>query len=77
LILPLLAMMFIAMGIRINAYGITENRYFVLAAGLWVTGSMLYLIISKEPRNVYLPASLPWWQCYRFAAPGAAILFRC
>lgn len=58
LILPLLAMMFIAMGIRINAYGITENRYFVLAAGLWVTGSMLYLIISKEPRNVYLPASL-------------------
>ncbi len=58
LILPLLAMMFVAMGIRINAYGITENRYFVLAAGLWVTGSMLYLIISKEPRNVYLPASL-------------------
>ena len=51
-------MMFVAMGIRVSAYGITENRYFVLAAGLWVTGSMLYLIFAKRPRNVFLPASL-------------------
>lgn len=58
LILPLLGLMFVAMSIRVKAYGITENRYFVLAAGLWVTGSMLYLIISKKPRNVFLPASL-------------------
>ncbi len=58
LLLPLLALMFAAMGVRIGAYGITENRYFVLAAGLWVTGSMLYLIISRKPRNVFLPAAL-------------------
>lgn len=58
LILPLLGMMFVAMGIRVSAYGITENRYFVLVAGLWVTGSMLYLIFSKRPRNVFLPATL-------------------
>lgn len=57
-ILPLLAMMFAAMGIRISAYGITENRYFVLLAGLWVTGAMLYLILSKKPRHIFLPASL-------------------
>lgn len=58
LILPLLGMMFAAMGIRVAAYGITENRYFVLATGLWVTGSMLYLIFARKPRNVFLPASL-------------------
>lgn len=58
LLLPLLALMFAAMGVRIGAYGITENRYFVLAAGLWVTGSMLYLIISRKPRNIFLPAAL-------------------
>lgn len=58
LILPLLGLMFVAMGVRIAAYGITENRYYVLAAALWVTGSMLYLIFSKSPRNVFLPASL-------------------
>ncbi len=50
--------MFVAMGIRVAAYGITENRYYVLAAGLWVTGSMLYLIFSRSTRNVFLPASL-------------------
>lgn len=58
LLLPLLALMFAAMGVRIGAYGITENRYFVLAAGLWVAGSMLYLIISRKPRNVFLLAAL-------------------
>jgi len=54
IILPLLGMMFVSMGIRIQAYGITENRYLVLAAGLWVTGAMIYLIFVKNPRNVTL-----------------------
>lgn len=56
--LPLLAMMFTAMGVRINAYGFTENRYFVLAAGLWITGCMIYLIAAKRSRNIVLPVSL-------------------
>ncbi|WP_227764005.1 DUF4153 domain-containing protein [Zhaonella formicivorans] len=54
IILPLLVMMFVAMGIRINAYGITENRYLVVAAGIWVTCSMLYFLFCKEKKNVYL-----------------------
>lgn len=58
LILPLIGMMFVAMGKRIEAYGITENRYYVLIAGLWVTGWMLYYCFGKHPRNVLLPFSL-------------------
>lgn len=58
LILPLLAMMFVAMGIRINAYGITENRYFVMLAGLWVTGCMVYFNFIKNARNIVLPISI-------------------
>jgi len=58
LILPLIAMMFVAMGKRIEAFGITENRYYVLAAGLWVTGCMLYYCFTKRPRNMLLPVSL-------------------
>lgn len=57
IIIPLV-MMFIAMGIRIKAYGITENRYFVLVAGLWVTGCMIYYIFSKNIRNIILTVSL-------------------
>ncbi len=58
LILPLLAMMFVAMSIRIQNYGITENRYFVLIAGFWVTGIVLYYLFSKKVRNIVLPISL-------------------
>ncbi len=72
LLLPLLALMFTAMGVRIGAYGITENRYFVLAAGLWVTGSILYLIISKIPRNVFLPAALALAAVFSVYGPWSA-----
>lgn len=58
MLLPLLIMMFAAVGIRIYNYGITENRYFVLSAGLWVTGILLYYLFSKKVRNIILPISL-------------------
>lgn len=58
LILPILVMMFISMGIRINAYGITENRYFVMVLGIWVFCIMLYISFRKVHRNVILPISL-------------------
>jgi len=57
LLLPLLGMMFVATLIRVKAYGITENRYFVLVAGLWVTGYMIYLCFVKNPRNILIPIS--------------------
>ncbi|NLA12350.1 MAG: DUF4153 domain-containing protein [Firmicutes bacterium] len=71
-ILPLLGLMFVAMGIRINHYGITENRYFVLAAGLWVTGSMIYLTASRKPRHIYLPASLALVALLSVSGPWSA-----
>jgi hypothetical protein len=58
LILPLIGMMFVAMGKRVAAFGLTENRYYVLLAGLWVTGWMLYYCFTKHRRNVLLPISL-------------------
>lgn len=58
LLIPLLLMMFVAMGIRIKAYGITENRYFVLIAGIWTLGSTLYIAFVKNKRNVILVVTL-------------------
>jgi len=58
LLIPLLIMMFVSLGIRINAYGITENRYFVLVAGLWVMSCMLYYILNKNPKNIVFTISL-------------------
>ena len=57
-ILLLIVMMFISIGIRINAYGVTENRYFVVALGIWTFLVMIYFIAKKRLRNIILPISL-------------------
>ena len=58
LILPLLIMLFYSILLRISEYGFTESRYYVIVAGAWVFGSMIYLSIKKEAQNKYLPISL-------------------
>lgn len=58
LVLPAILVMFMAIAVRINAYGVTENRYFVVALGLWVFGIMLYFSLTKHFRNIILPVSL-------------------
>lgn len=58
LIIPLIIMMFVSMGIRIKAYGITENRYFVIVLGLWALGIMLNSNFVRTRRNIILPVSL-------------------
>ncbi|SET64703.1 protein of unknown function [Natronincola peptidivorans] len=57
-ILPLVAMMFVAIATRINAYGITESRYFVLIVGLWVTGVMIYYAVKKNIHTIIITISL-------------------
>jgi hypothetical protein len=58
IILPVLAMMFISISIRINAYGVTERRYFVIVLALWVFAVMIYLSFTKKLRNIIIPVSL-------------------
>ncbi len=53
--LPVLSIMFISIFIRINEYGITENRYFVLMAGIFVTLAMIYYIVYKNNSNITVP----------------------
>ncbi|MFT3901700.1 MAG: DUF4153 domain-containing protein [Niabella sp.] len=44
LLIPLLILMFVAIGKRISAYGFTEERVIVLATAIWLTGlALLYL----------------------------------
>lgn len=58
IILPILVMMFISMGIRINAYGVTENRYYVVVLALWVSAMMLYFSFIKKRINIIIPVTL-------------------
>lgn len=55
---PLLIILFAAIGRRVQEYGITENRYIVLALGVWLTGIVLHAALDA-PRDIrILPASL-------------------
>jgi hypothetical protein len=57
-LIPLLVMMFFAISIRINSYGVTENRYYVVLLGIWVMGIAFYYIFSRKKNNIILPLSL-------------------
>jgi len=57
-VIPLLLMMFVAIGIRISYYGITENRYYIIVLGLWTLGTMVYLNLRKPEKRIFLPLSL-------------------
>lgn len=58
LLIPILAMMFVSIGKRINQYGFTENRYYVVLLGIWILLVMIYFVLSKQLRNIFLPLSL-------------------
>lgn len=52
IILPILGMMFYAIIFRIREYGVTENRFFVLAAGIFTTLSNLYYVFYRKNSNI-------------------------
>lgn len=58
IILPILIMMFISMGIRINQYGLTENRYFVVIMGIWIVVTDLYIVFKEDYNSRLIPILL-------------------
>jgi len=57
-IFPLIILLFMAINVRISDYGITENRYFVLALATWLTFISVYLLITKQRNIKIIPISL-------------------
>jgi hypothetical protein len=58
LLLPLTLMLFIAIGIRIGEYGVTESRYYVVLLGVWLAGISLYAIVNKNKDLKMIPLSV-------------------
>jgi hypothetical protein len=58
LLIPLVILAFIAIGRRINDYGLTEERYLVCITALWLGGLALYFILSKQKNISIIPKSL-------------------
>lgn len=57
-IIPLIALLFIAIFTRILEYGYTEPRYFVLLLALWLFAVVLYFVFNKKATIKFIPISL-------------------
>lgn len=57
-LIPLIILMFIAIYIRIDAYGITENRYYVSLLGVWLSTISIYFIFSNKKDIRIIPITL-------------------
>lgn len=57
-VLPLLGLLFFALYIRIHDYGVTEYRYFLATAGVWLFLLSLYFVVKKSWDIRVIPQSL-------------------
>lgn len=58
LMIPVILVMFYSIILRIGDYGITENRYFVIAAGILSLASMIYYVFYRSNSNIAIPILL-------------------
>ncbi|CAM4220710.1 protein of unknown function [Pedobacter westerhofensis] len=58
LMLPLIVLLFLAVGTRVFRYGITENRYFLIMLAIWLLGVTIYSLLSRKQNIKVIPISL-------------------
>lgn len=57
-LIPLTVLLYVAIFKRLQQYGITEERYFVLLLAIWLTGIIAYFLLSKKDDIRVIPISL-------------------
>ncbi len=70
--LPLIVLLYVAIMTRVNDYGITESRYFLLLIGAWLGGISLYFIFSSRKNIKVVPISLAILGLVSLAGPWSA-----
>jgi len=58
LMLPLIVLLFLAVGTRIFKYGITEFRFFLLLLSFWLLFITIYFLVSRKQNIKVIPISL-------------------
>ena len=57
-ILPLLGLLFAALGKRVGQYGVTERRYWLFLLGAWLVGIALFMLFRRGASIKAIPATL-------------------
>jgi len=55
---PLILLLFVAIFRRVRDYGLTENRYFVIALACWLATMAMYFLFSRQKNIQIIPNSL-------------------
>jgi hypothetical protein len=71
-LLPSIAMLLMAVGLRIGQYGITEQRYFLLALSIWLAAIAVYYGVTGSRNIRVIPISLCILALLSFAGPWSA-----
>ncbi|WP_291141327.1 DUF4153 domain-containing protein [Flavobacterium sp. UBA7680] len=72
LLIPLLVLLFWAILYRINLYGFTHERYYVLLLSIWLTIVVAYFLISKHPKIKFIPVSMCLAGLFSIVGPQSA-----
>ncbi|MCC6726403.1 MAG: DUF4153 domain-containing protein [Saprospiraceae bacterium] len=72
ILLPMVALLFVAIGRRISDYGVTEARYVVATSGIWLLLMSLYFIASKKDNIKFIPISLAFFAVATVVGPFSA-----
>jgi hypothetical protein len=57
-LIPLIILLMLSIWVRISEYGVTVNRYYVATLAVWLTGVVIYFLISKVKDIRVIPTSL-------------------
>ncbi len=57
-LIPLIVLLMLSIWVRISEYGVTVNRYLVATLAVWLSGIVLYFLISKARNIKVIPISL-------------------
>lgn len=71
-LLPSIGMLFAAIGKRIGQYGFTEERYYLLALALWITGISLGYSLRRRADIRWIPIALFVLAALTAFGPGGA-----
>ena len=72
LLIPLLALLFWAILYRINLYGFTHERYYVLLLSVWLAVVVAYFLIQKHPKIKFIPISMCIAGLFSIVGPQSA-----
>jgi hypothetical protein len=72
LLIPLLGLLFWAILYRINLYGFTHERYYVILLSIWLSIVVGYFLIQKNPKIKFIPISMCLAGLFSIVGPQSA-----